>query len=84
MFLRWSRQETRMPYERKALGRLAIVFGIAAVSYGIAGFVATQARDQLMARLEMRQETQGQLDGLRLGTRSAARKANSESTGSIE
>jgi len=40
MFLRWSRQETRMPYERKALGRLAIVFGIAAVSYGIAGFVA--------------------------------------------
>jgi len=74
-----------MLYDRKTLGRLAIIFGISTFSYGIAGIAATHARDQLMARLQMRHDMQSQLDGLRMaadGTRirDAARKMQIEGT----
>jgi hypothetical protein len=52
-----------MTYDRKMLGRLAIVFGISTFSYGIAGIVATHARDQLIARVQMQQEMQSQSAG---------------------
>jgi hypothetical protein len=44
-----------MPYCRKELSRLALVFGISAASYGVAAILATHARDNLIAHLEMRQ-----------------------------
>jgi hypothetical protein len=44
-----------MPYCRKELSRLAVVFGISAASYGAAAILATHARDNLIPRVEMRQ-----------------------------
>jgi hypothetical protein len=79
-----------MTYDRKMLGRLAFVFGISAFSYGIAGIVATHARDQLMTRLQMRHEMQSQRDGSSIGAdgvpiRVAAGEARIEgATGSID
>jgi hypothetical protein len=79
-----------MTYDRKMLGRLAIVFGVSTFSYGVAGIVATQARDHLMARLQMQHEMQSQRDGSRIGAEgvrisAAASKMQNESvTGSID
>jgi hypothetical protein len=75
--------ETRMTYDRKTLGRLAVVFGISTFGYGIAGIAATHARDHLMARLQLRHDMQGLRDGSGVGVdgvriRVAARKMQIE------
>jgi hypothetical protein len=50
-----------MLYDRKALTRLALVFGISAVSYATAGFAASQARDHLLARAQMLHDMRHQI-----------------------
>jgi hypothetical protein len=51
-----------MLYDRKALTRLVLVFGISTVSYATAGFAASQARDHLLARAQMLHDMHHQMD----------------------
>jgi hypothetical protein len=41
-----------MPFERPALIRLTIIFGIASLFYALAGILAMQLGDHLMARAQ--------------------------------
>ena len=49
-----------MPFERPALIRLTIIFGIASLFYALAGMLAMQLGDHLLARAQALHEKQTQ------------------------
>jgi hypothetical protein len=55
-------EEANMIDDRKALTRLVVVFGLAAVAYVIAGLAATQVRDHLLARAQTMHDMRHHID----------------------
>jgi hypothetical protein len=49
-----------MPFERPALIRLTVIFGVASLFYALAGMLAMQLGDHLLARAQALHEMQTQ------------------------